>query len=481
MTSLCIVQDHNSMLCSLNLSRLVVLKPLGSDLATIIIAVKMQEHIVCLSVPSQCEYEGIESVYNEKLSVCLSVPSQCEYEEIESVYNEELSVCLSLVNEESVYNEEFSVCLSLVNVNYEGIESVYNEELSVCLSLVNVNMFQVPQENQSSVPFFGTVKDLSWWNSCHKGSKRTLRSNEIMLPPSGLLDTELELNFCLQYPHFLKRDGNKLHVMLQRRKRYKNRTILGFKTLAEGLINMSQFTAVSHRGMVFFLSMIGVYHKGMLCSLSMIGVSQRNGVILIYDWCLTKWYGVPLVYEWCLSQRYGVPLFLLSMIGVSQRNGVLLVYDWCLSQSGMVFLLSMNGVCHKGMVFLLSQRNGVLLVYDWCLTKVLQKQMDLELDLFTDSKEKSLSLITNVVARVTVQSLSSQPVDHEDAIKNLGTSEVADRLGDYSEEDEEFSSNEDLEGEGSDSEAMIGEDPLGRRSRKAARAKIPANTRVRTF
>jgi len=27
--------------------------------------------------------------------------------------------------------------------------------------------------------------------------------------------------------------------MLQRRKKYKNRTILGFKTLAEGVINMS--------------------------------------------------------------------------------------------------------------------------------------------------------------------------------------------------------------------------------------------------
>ena len=28
--------------------------------------------------------------------------------------------------------------------------------------------------------------------------------------------------------------------MLQRRKKYKNRTILGFKTLAVGIINMSQ-------------------------------------------------------------------------------------------------------------------------------------------------------------------------------------------------------------------------------------------------
>eukprot|EP00095_Tigriopus_kingsejongensis_P006170 maker-scaffold40_size501252-snap-gene-4.17 protein:Tk06170 transcript:maker-scaffold40_size501252-snap-gene-4.17-mRNA-1 annotation:"phosphofurin acidic cluster sorting protein" len=73
-----------------------------------------------------------------------------------------------------------------------------------------------------------------------QSSKRTLRSNEIELPPSGLLDTEVELTFSLQYPHFLKREGNQLHIMLQRRKRYKNRTILGFKTLATGTINMSQ-------------------------------------------------------------------------------------------------------------------------------------------------------------------------------------------------------------------------------------------------
>lgn len=73
-----------------------------------------------------------------------------------------------------------------------------------------------------------------------QSSKRTLRSNELLLPPNGLLDTPLELTFSLQYPHFLKRDGNKLHVLLQRRKRYKQRTMLGFKTLAEGVIRMDQ-------------------------------------------------------------------------------------------------------------------------------------------------------------------------------------------------------------------------------------------------
>uniref|UniRef100_A0A8D0GI09 Phosphofurin acidic cluster sorting protein 2 n=1 Tax=Sphenodon punctatus TaxID=8508 RepID=A0A8D0GI09_SPHPU len=44
----------------------------------------------------------------------------------------------------------------------------------------------------------------------------------------------------MQYPHFLKREGNKLQIMLQRRKRYKNRTILGYKSLAVGSINMAE-------------------------------------------------------------------------------------------------------------------------------------------------------------------------------------------------------------------------------------------------
>ncbi|XP_068116595.1 phosphofurin acidic cluster sorting protein 1-like isoform X2 [Hyperolius riggenbachi] len=73
-----------------------------------------------------------------------------------------------------------------------------------------------------------------------QGSKRILRSNEISLPSSGVSETELQLTFSLQYPHFLKRNANRLQVMLQRRKRYKNRTILGYKSLAVGVINMAE-------------------------------------------------------------------------------------------------------------------------------------------------------------------------------------------------------------------------------------------------
>lgn len=57
-----------------------------------------------------------------------------------------------------------------------------------------------------------------------------------------------------QYPHFLKREGNKLQIMLQRRKRYKNRTILGYKTLAIGSIDMSEVQSCPAYMLMFFTS-----------------------------------------------------------------------------------------------------------------------------------------------------------------------------------------------------------------------------------
>lgn len=90
-----------------------------------------------------------------------------------------------------------------------------------------------------------------------QSSKRTLRSNEMVIPSGGILDTELELQFALQYPHFLKRDGNKLLILLQRRKRYKNRTMLGYKTLAEGIVNMAQVSLRSRVGPCRLLSGLG--------------------------------------------------------------------------------------------------------------------------------------------------------------------------------------------------------------------------------
>lgn len=59
-----------------------------------------------------------------------------------------------------------------------------------------------------------------------------------------------------QYPHFLKREGNKLQIMLQRRKRYKNRTILGYKTLAIGSIDMSEVQSCPAYMLMFFASSV---------------------------------------------------------------------------------------------------------------------------------------------------------------------------------------------------------------------------------
>lgn len=62
----------------------------------------------------------------------------------------------------------------------------------------------------------------------------------LILPSAARLQQASGSFLCPQYPHFLKREGNKLQIMLQRRKRYKNRTILGYKTLAAGSINMAE-------------------------------------------------------------------------------------------------------------------------------------------------------------------------------------------------------------------------------------------------
>nr|KAF6283994.1 hypothetical protein mPipKuh1_010015 [Pipistrellus kuhlii] len=73
-----------------------------------------------------------------------------------------------------------------------------------------------------------------------QGSKNVLRSDEIVLPPSGQVKIDLALTFSLQYPHFLKREGNKLQIMLQQKKRLKNQTTLRYKTLAMGTIDMAE-------------------------------------------------------------------------------------------------------------------------------------------------------------------------------------------------------------------------------------------------
>ncbi|KRY59560.1 Phosphofurin acidic cluster sorting protein 2 [Trichinella britovi] len=73
-----------------------------------------------------------------------------------------------------------------------------------------------------------------------KGFKRTLRSNDVaVLPVNGIVDVDLDISFTLQYPHFVKKQSNRLIVMLQRRKKYKNRPMLGYKTLAAGAINLT--------------------------------------------------------------------------------------------------------------------------------------------------------------------------------------------------------------------------------------------------
>lgn len=74
-------------------------------------------------------------------------------------------------------------------------------------------------------------------------SKRSLRTLEIPLVKSlsktNDSQADLNLNYNITYPHFLKKDSNYLYFYIQRRKKYKSRTMLGYKTLAYAYIDLA--------------------------------------------------------------------------------------------------------------------------------------------------------------------------------------------------------------------------------------------------
>ncbi|CAF0993592.1 unnamed protein product [Adineta ricciae] len=70
-----------------------------------------------------------------------------------------------------------------------------------------------------------------------QSNKRTFRCCEISLQPDGTLDAPVNLQYLITYPHYFKRDINKIQIYVQRRK---NRPMIGYKTLAKGEINLNQ-------------------------------------------------------------------------------------------------------------------------------------------------------------------------------------------------------------------------------------------------
>lgn len=73
-----------------------------------------------------------------------------------------------------------------------------------------------------------------------QGSQKILRSDEILLPPSGHVNTDLALTFSFQYPHNLNRARDKLQIMLQKKLRVNTQTNPGHRTLAMGTIEMAE-------------------------------------------------------------------------------------------------------------------------------------------------------------------------------------------------------------------------------------------------
>ncbi|CAF3542862.1 unnamed protein product [Rotaria socialis] len=70
-----------------------------------------------------------------------------------------------------------------------------------------------------------------------QNNKRTFRCCEISLQHDGTLDAPVSLQYLITYPHYFKRDINKVLIYIQRRK---NRPMIGYKTLAHGEVNLNE-------------------------------------------------------------------------------------------------------------------------------------------------------------------------------------------------------------------------------------------------
>ncbi|CAF5052464.1 unnamed protein product, partial [Rotaria magnacalcarata] len=70
-----------------------------------------------------------------------------------------------------------------------------------------------------------------------QSNKRTFRCCEIPLQQDGMLDTPVNLQYFITYPHYFKRNINQVQIYIQRRK---NRPMIGYKTLAKGEVNLDQ-------------------------------------------------------------------------------------------------------------------------------------------------------------------------------------------------------------------------------------------------
>uniref|UniRef100_G1Q7Z6 Phosphofurin acidic cluster sorting protein 2 n=1 Tax=Myotis lucifugus TaxID=59463 RepID=G1Q7Z6_MYOLU len=97
------------------------------------------------------------------------------------------------------------------------------------LTLTKLLILRVLEKELTSVVIAVRLKD----------SKCVLRSDELVLPPTRPVKIDLALTFSLQYHHSLKQEGNKLQIMLQKKLRQENQTILGYQTLAVGTLDMA--------------------------------------------------------------------------------------------------------------------------------------------------------------------------------------------------------------------------------------------------
>lgn len=208
-------------LCTITINRILLFKSLGSDLKTAMIALKIQG-----SKRTIRSNEFI--IIGHHQQACLSSKQQQNQASNLGSVGGGTSSSVSGGNTGSqISSSGKTEARSNVPANQQSLGISSNTGSNSLTASSTTSSSHISTSTVAATPIY-------------QSSLVTHQVNPTSNASTPVLAIEIDLTFSLQYPHFLKKNVNFLQIMLQRRKRYKSRKILGFKTLAVGVINMAE-------------------------------------------------------------------------------------------------------------------------------------------------------------------------------------------------------------------------------------------------
>ena len=215
---------------------MVLTKPINVELSSVYLVVKMAHSRRTIRSSEVNINSSSSPVTNKELmNESLDCSPTKQHQSIVEEPNEHEMPNESNQTEAANLNIVLNTVQNTVQQSANETNEQQNENLNSQPPQSNANQSPVtpPSQNANSQPLFAPLSPEQQFQQ----HLETLQLHTIEL--------DTKIIFTFQYPHFIKKGSNQLQIMIQRRKKYKNRAILGFKTLAIGYLNLAEVFANS--------------------------------------------------------------------------------------------------------------------------------------------------------------------------------------------------------------------------------------------